>query len=180
MQTDPGQQSIASTPERHLFINRNFARPLAGETLSGPGDAIFETTLVVWIASDLAKGYSWSALAVSALLVASTIPILVVGPIAGALVDRWPDKRQVLLRTDIVIAVLILALLPAAGIISPCPSRVQPRCRWRGGSDRYFWLFSWRAPSPNFSGRPGRSFCATSCRTKIARGQLGSIRLRRV
>ena len=120
MQTEPDRQTSETTAKRNLLINNNFARLLAGETLSGLGDAILETTLVVWIASDLAAGKSWSALAVSALLVASTIPILVVGPIAGALVDRWPDKRQTLLRADVVSAVLILILLPSAGII-PLP-----------------------------------------------------------
>src|SRR3954447_7287762 len=109
VEAEPSQRE-APKPQRNLLINNNFTRLFAGETLSGLGDAILETTLVVWIASDLAAGKSWSALAVSALLVASTVPILVVGPIAGALVDRWPDKRRTLLRADIVSAVLILIL----------------------------------------------------------------------
>jgi MFS family permease len=128
-------QTEASKPRRNLLINSNFARLFAGETLSGLGDAILETTLVVWIASDLAAGKSWSALAVSALLVASTIPILVVGPIAGALVDRWPDKRRTLLRADILSAVLILVLIPSAGIVSlPFLEPSSLPLAWRLGS----------------------------------------------
>lgn len=91
-----------------------------GQSLSGLGDTIFETTLVVWIAAELAAGRSWSALAVSVVFVASAVPILLVGPIAGALIDRWRDKRRVALKANAVSALLILALLPAAGIV-PLP-----------------------------------------------------------
>jgi len=51
--------STAGKPE--LLINPSFARLWAGHTLSGLGDIIFETTLVVWIAAELAEGRSWSA-----------------------------------------------------------------------------------------------------------------------
>ena len=102
---------------KHLLINRNFALLWAGQSLSGLGDVIFEITLTVWIGSELAAGESWAALAVAALLVASAIPVLLVGPIAGALVDRQPDKRRLLLRAELISAALILVLIPAAGIV---------------------------------------------------------------
>jgi MFS family permease len=120
---------------RDLWINRNFARLWAAQALSGLGDFIFETTLIVWIASDLAEGRSWAPLAVTLLLVASTIPILFVGPIAGALVDRWVDKRRVLLRANLISAALILILLPAAGIVPvPFVDESELPLAWRLGS----------------------------------------------
>ena len=48
---------------------------------------------------------------------ASDVPVLLVGPIAGALVDRKPDKRRLLLRAELISAALILVMIPAAGIV---------------------------------------------------------------
>jgi MFS family permease len=101
-----------------LLINRNFALLWTGHALSVLGDHIFETTLVVWLATELAPDEDWSALAVSGLLVASAVPVFVVGPAAGVFVDRWRDKRRVMVRADAFSALLILALIPAAGIVS--------------------------------------------------------------
>src|SRR6478735_12230478 len=117
MQSDLDEQAPAQPAEKHLLINRNFALLWAGQSLSGLGDVIFEITLTVWIGSELAADKSWAALAVTGLLVASAVPVLLVGPIAGALVDRQPDKRRLLLRAELISAALILALIPAAGIV---------------------------------------------------------------
>lgn len=106
-----------SAATSRALINRNFALLWTGQTLSGLGDQVFETTLVVWIATELAPDKSWRALAVSGLLVASTIPILFVGPVAGVFIDRWRDKRGVMVRADLLSALLVLALLPATGIV---------------------------------------------------------------
>ncbi|HZS78798.1 MAG TPA: hypothetical protein VFA41_19465 [Ktedonobacteraceae bacterium] len=46
-----------------LLINRNFALLWIGQSPSQIGDFFFETTLVLWIATQLAKGQSWNALA---------------------------------------------------------------------------------------------------------------------
>jgi hypothetical protein len=58
------------------------------------GDNIFETTLVVWIVTDLAEGESWAGLIVPALLAAATVPVMLVGLGVrfGPLGDR--DGRQ--------------------------------------------------------------------------------------
>ncbi len=117
MQHDLDEQSPAQPAEKHLLINRNFTLLWIGQSLSGLGDVIFEITLTVWIGSELAAGKSWAALAVTALLVASAVPVLLVGPIAGALVDRKPDKRRLLLRAELISALLILVMIPASGIV---------------------------------------------------------------
>ncbi len=117
MEADIARQPAESTPERARFINPNFQRLWLASALSGLGDSIFELTLTVWIASKLADGKDWSALAVTGLLVAASIPILLVGPIAGALVDRWSDKRRVMQRADLISAGLILFLIPASGVV---------------------------------------------------------------
>ncbi|MGH2550083.1 MAG: MFS transporter, partial [Thermomicrobiales bacterium] len=133
MEMDIEQQRTESPPERSRFINPNFVRLWIAGSLSRLGDTIFEITLTVWIASQLAEGEDWSALAVTGLLVASAIPVLLVGPIAGALIDRWPNKRRVILRADIVSAALILLLIPAAGIVK-IPGIDHFPLWWRLGS----------------------------------------------
>lgn len=98
-----------------LFINRNFALLWLGQTVSRLGDYVFDTTLILWIAADIARGQAWAPLAVSGVLVATSIPIFATGPIAGVFADRW-DKRSTMLRMDglraVLIALLLLALLP--------------------------------------------------------------------
>jgi len=71
----------------------------AAQGLSYIGDQIFDTTLVVWIASVLAKDQTWAPLAVSGVLIAVAIPTLVIGPLAGVFVDR-ADKRRMMIATD--------------------------------------------------------------------------------
>ncbi|CAN5608258.1 MFS transporter [soil metagenome] len=132
METDIEQQLAESPPERSRFINPNFVRLWIAGSLSSLGDTIFELTLTVWIATELAEGRDWSALAVTGLLIASAISILCIGPIAGALIDRWTDKRRVMQRADLISAALVLALIPLAGIVS-IPGIPQPLLWWRLG-----------------------------------------------
>lgn len=111
--------SPASPNKAGLLINRNFALLWLGQAVSYLGDFVFDTTLVVWIATQLAVGQPWAPLAVSGVLVAATLPIFLVGPIAGVFVDRW-DKRRTMLAMDVARAALIALLLLAAGIV-PLP-----------------------------------------------------------
>ncbi len=102
-----------STSKPGLFINRSFALLWSGQSISYVGDFVFDTTLVLWIAAIIAKDQPWAPLAVSGVLVATALPIFLIGPIAGVFVDRW-DKRRTTLATDALRAILIALLLPVA------------------------------------------------------------------
>jgi MFS family permease len=102
-----------------LLINRNFALLWSGQAISMIGDWVFDTTLILWVASKLAVGQSWAPLAVSGVLVATSLPFFLVGPFAGVFVDRW-DKRRTMLRMDAARAVLIALLLLTTGVL-PLP-----------------------------------------------------------
>ena len=111
--------SGAAAPKKPgILINRNYARLWAGQSLSVFGDMIFDTTLVVWVAV-LTREQAWSALAISALLVATALPNLLIGPLAGVFVDRW-DKRRTMLWMDVLRALLIGLLLLATNM-APLP-----------------------------------------------------------
>jgi MFS family permease len=93
-----------------VFINRNFGLLWAGQAISSLGDRVFDTTLILWVATRIASGHRWAPLAVSGVLLSVAIPTIVLGPIAGVFVDRW-DKRRTMLVMDVLRAGLIVVLL---------------------------------------------------------------------
>lgn len=80
---------------------------------------MFNTTLVLWIATRIAPGESWAPAAVSGVLFATSIPTLLIGPFAGVFADRW-NQRRTMLAMDAIRAVLIALPLPLTGLV-PLP-----------------------------------------------------------
>ena len=123
METSVGTPGAPAKKSR-LFINRNYRFLWWGQTISLFGDEIFDFTLLVWFAAVLTRrpdGASepWAPLAVSGILIATTVPFFLVGPLAGVFVDRW-DKRRTMLWMDALRASLIALSLLATGIV-PLP-----------------------------------------------------------
>ncbi|HZN16639.1 MAG TPA: MFS transporter [Micromonosporaceae bacterium] len=96
-----------STGLRH---NPNWHRLWFGQAVSLIGDFVFNTTVVLWVATVIAAGQSWAPAAVGGVLIAAAAPILLVGPVAGVYVDRW-DRRRIMLATDLLRAAFIAVLL---------------------------------------------------------------------
>ncbi|HEX9038811.1 MAG TPA: MFS transporter [Ktedonobacterales bacterium] len=96
-----------------LLINRGFSLLWLGQTVSTLGTYIFDTTLVVWIVATVARGQSWTPLAVSGVFVAAALPPLLLAPLAGVIVDRV-SRRGVMLAADALRALIALALMPLA------------------------------------------------------------------
>ncbi|MFF4452833.1 MFS transporter [Streptomyces goshikiensis] len=94
---------------RLTLINRDYTRLWFGQAVSSVGDAVFSTTLVLWVATVLAKGEPWAPVAVSGVVVASSVAVLVIGPLAGVFVDRW-DKRATMLRSEALRGALVAVL----------------------------------------------------------------------
>src|SRR6266496_4307749 len=99
-----------------FFINRNFALLWGGQTISNLGDIIFDTTLMLWIATIIARDQSWAPLASGGVLLVAAIPTFLIGPLAGVFVDRW-DKRRTMILMDVLRALLILLLVPVTGVL---------------------------------------------------------------
>ncbi|MFD3994389.1 MFS transporter [Streptomyces sp. NPDC058548] len=110
---------------RLTLINRDYTRLWFGQAVSSVGDAVFSTTLVLWVATVLAKDESWAPMAVSGVLMASSVAVLVVGPLAGVFVDRW-DKLATLLRTEVVRGALVVVLT----VVSFLPTDALPAGVW--------------------------------------------------
>lgn len=110
---------------RSLLINRDYARLWYGQAVSTVGDYVFDTTLVLWVATVLAKGQSWAPAAVSGILLSVGAAVLLVGPVAGVFVDRW-NRRATMLRTEVVRAVLVVVLM----LLSLLPIGTLPTWLW--------------------------------------------------
>jgi MFS family permease len=80
---------------------------------------IYFVTLSLWIAAIIAKNQPWAPAAVSGVMIATALPTLILGPLAGVFVDRW-DKRLTMMRMDMIRALLILLLIPLTGLM-PIP-----------------------------------------------------------
>ncbi len=134
---------MASRPVRYRDLwrgNRNFRFFFAGQLVSFLGD--WFTTIALYSAvAELTN----SALALTLVLVSKTLPVFLIAPLAGPIVDRV-DRRRLLLATDLgrgVLALVFVGLhqlgsLPAiyacatastllAGVAIPAKQAVLPR-----------------------------------------------------
>jgi MFS family permease len=87
------------------FLNRHFAALWFGQSLSQLADALIEVTLPIWVGI-LTKDPTHVA------LVAATevLPVLFIGPVAGACADRW-NPRTMMIVCDLLRGILIGSLL---------------------------------------------------------------------
>jgi MFS family permease len=99
-----------------LRNNKNWRLLWLGQAVSLTGDMVFYVTVLLWIATVIAKGRTWAPAAASGALLATAVPVLIVGPVAGVWVDRW-DRRRTMLTADAARMLLIasLLILPALG-----------------------------------------------------------------
>jgi MFS family permease len=88
-----------------LRRNRNFRLLYVGQTISQLGDW-FNTVAVYALLLDL----TGSATAVAWMLIVQMLPIALVGPLAGVVVDRL-NRRRIMMTADLVRGCLILGLL---------------------------------------------------------------------
>jgi len=90
---------------RRLFRNRNFMALWIGQLVSFVGD-YFE-----WLAIPiLVQTMTGSTLMVGLALISNSIPVLLLGPVAGVFVDRW-DRKKTMIAADVLRALLILGCL---------------------------------------------------------------------
>ncbi|GGS44146.1 MFS transporter [Actinokineospora fastidiosa] len=114
-----------ATARRRFLINRTYSRLWFGQATSTLGDFVFSTTLVLWVATDLAEGRSWAPAAVGGIQLSVGAAVLVFGPLAGVFVDRW-DPLRTMLGTEVVRGGLV-ALLTAVSLL---PRDALPVWAW--------------------------------------------------
>ena len=94
-----------------LAINGPFSAMWLGQVISSLGDRVHQIALVFLVA----RATDSSPLALGLTFAAMTLPALVVGPIAGVLVDRW-NRKHVMVASDLVRAGIVLLIPIAANL----------------------------------------------------------------
>jgi MFS family permease len=94
-------------PYAEILRNRTYLPLWLGQLVSNLGDTLNYVAVVV-----LVYRLSGSGLAVSTVVVFEILPVLLIAPVAGVVIDRFPRKR-ILIGADIARALLMLGLIAA-------------------------------------------------------------------
>jgi MFS family permease len=97
------QVAGAQSRPKRLF-NFNFGLLLQGQTVSQTGNYFFYIAMVLWI-----KEATGSASLVGLLMMVSSLPGLILGPIGGTFSDRH-SRKKIIIFTDAIHGLLIIAL----------------------------------------------------------------------
>ena len=101
---------VLAHPYARLALDGDFSALWVGQLVSFFGDRVHQVAIAF-----LVLGMTGSPVAVSAVFLAAFVPNLLLGPIAGVLVDRW-DHRDVMVVSDLLRAAIVL-LIPVAATI---------------------------------------------------------------
>jgi MFS family permease len=88
-----------------IFRNRNFMALWLGQTISFIGDYFYWLAIPIMV-----ERLTGSSLQVGLSVIASALPMLVLGPVAGVFVDRW-DRRRTMIVADVLRGLLVLLCL---------------------------------------------------------------------
>jgi MFS family permease len=105
----PILERVRRHPYVRLALDSSFSALWTGQLISALGDRIHQVA-IAYVVYDATR----SPIAVGAVFLVATLPNLVFGPIAGALVDRW-DHREVMIVSDLLRAGIVL-LIPLAAV----------------------------------------------------------------
>jgi MFS family permease len=98
------KKSGPSSSFREIIGNRDYTLLWAGQTISQVGDALTVVAIPLLVYT---LGHSVASLTLS--FVIESLPWIVIGPIAGVIVDRV-NRRNVLIMSDLLRAVLVVSI----------------------------------------------------------------------
>ena len=119
--TVAGAPAIGARVRQHpyvrLALNGSFSALWFGQLISSFGDRVHQVAVAF-----LVLGLTGSPIAVSGVFLAAFLPNLILGPVAGVLVDRW-DRREVMVVSDLLraAAVLLIPVAAAANVLLVYP-----------------------------------------------------------
>ena len=117
----PEEQKKPPTLLERLLINRNYTYNWVGLATSRLGNVVFKISILLWVATTLARNAPWAAFALGGLVFLPTAVFLVVSTFAGVYVDRW-DARRTQLVMDATRAISFSILLLTIMLPSPFPA----------------------------------------------------------
>ena len=98
-------------PYVRLASNGPFSAMWLGQVVSSLGDRVHQVALVFLVT----RATNSSPLALGLVFAAMTVPTFVIGPVAGALVDRW-DRKRVMVASDLIRAAIVVMIPVAAAV----------------------------------------------------------------
>jgi MFS family permease len=98
-------------PYVRLATNGAFSAMWLGQVVSSLGDRVHQVALVFLVA----RATDSSPLALGLVFAAMTLPGVLVGPLAGALVDRW-NRKRVMVASDLIRAGIVCLIPVASGL----------------------------------------------------------------
>jgi DHA3 family macrolide efflux protein-like MFS transporter len=98
-------------PYVRLASNGPFSAMWLGQVVSSLGDRVHQVALVFLVT----RATNSSPLALGLVFAAMTVPSFLVGPVAGALVDRW-DRKRVMVGSDLIRAAIVVTI-PLASMV---------------------------------------------------------------
>ncbi len=110
MEPTPATEPVAAQPPAFAparLWNRNFALLWQGQVISSIGKQTFALAAMLWL-----KHLTQSGTLMGLVMTAALLPAVVLGPVAGVMVDRW-HRQRLIAWTDIAggLLVLLAALL---------------------------------------------------------------------
>ncbi len=128
MNNDEGETS--KVPVQGTAWKRRFFAIWSGQATSLFGSQLIQFALVWWLTMETGSA---AVLATAAAM--AYIPHILLGPIAGAIVDRWPRKKVMIVAdSGIALATLVLIALFALSIVEPWHIFALLAVRSAGGS----------------------------------------------
>jgi DHA3 family macrolide efflux protein-like MFS transporter len=90
---------------RRLFRNRSFMALWSGQTVSFIGDYFYWLAIPIMV-----QRLTGSPFLVGMSVISSSLPLLLLGPVAGVFVDRW-DRKRTMIVSDVLRGLLVLICL---------------------------------------------------------------------
>ncbi len=95
-------ESMENTPAPVRLWNRNFTLLWQGQVISSIGKQTFALTAMLWL-----KHLTQSGTLMGLVMTSALLPMVLLGPVAGVMVDRW-RRQRLIAWTDIIGGLLVL------------------------------------------------------------------------
>jgi MFS family permease len=114
-----GMENALIARRRKIFINQNFAMIWIGGTIARLSEALLLAGFGFWILTFIVKGQpAAGAAAIKGIMMIGFVALFLLGPFAGVFVDRWKDKKRVLVLTSFLRVFCALLPIPVALFLS--------------------------------------------------------------